>query len=361
MSDIIQSEKQLTGFVARLLTAMGTGSARSQQWADVLVWADLHGVPSHGIAALPHYRRLIVAGDLDPAAPLEPVAGNPAADLIDAHRAPGHVALREAADRACFKARSAGTGFVVVRKTTHTGAVGYFADHIARAGMTGLVLTAASLPAMAYPGIAGNRLSTNPIAIGIPRAGATPLLLDMATSTTAGAKVIRAMEAGEAIPRDWGVDASGQATTDPGAVEQLTSCGGDKGALLSFMIEAWLCSLAGEPLLEPVLRGEAPTHGSHAIALAVDPDGLAGRDRAARLAAGLADAMLATPAAEETAGPRLPGERRYALAATRRRNGVPVSAATWKNLSELAADLGVAVPLAGVPSGRLQPETEPAG
>ena len=55
------------------------------------------------------------------------------------------------------------------------------------------------------------RLSTNPLAIGVPLAGAPPAILDITTSTVAEGKLMVAINKGEQVPEGWIVDKHRQA------------------------------------------------------------------------------------------------------------------------------------------------------
>ena len=52
-------------FTCDLFVAAGMSDAHAATVADVLVWADLRGVDSHGVSRIPMYVRLIDDGDLN--------------------------------------------------------------------------------------------------------------------------------------------------------------------------------------------------------------------------------------------------------------------------------------------------------
>src|SRR5207253_981154 len=61
------SAAALRAFTRAVFVAAGLSDAHATTIADVLVWADLRGVDSHGVARIPMYVRLLDAGDLNPA------------------------------------------------------------------------------------------------------------------------------------------------------------------------------------------------------------------------------------------------------------------------------------------------------
>ena len=119
--------------------------------AEVLVWADLRGVDTHGVSRIPMYLRLIDDGDLNLTPSIKIRTETAASILVDADRAAGPIAMTTAMHAAVRKARDAGVGLGLVRATTHTAALGYYTLMAARDGMAALAL-AASTPFMAYHG-----------------------------------------------------------------------------------------------------------------------------------------------------------------------------------------------------------------
>src|SRR5690606_36933733 len=117
-------------------------------------------------------------------------------------------------------AREAGVGWCTARHTTHTGAIGYFAQQAALQGFAAIVMTASG-PMMIYPGTKVAAVSSNPLAFAVPRRGGRPYLLDFSTGVVAKGKILGAADRGETIPLGWGVDKDGKDTTDPKAVENV--------------------------------------------------------------------------------------------------------------------------------------------
>src|SRR5437899_12914796 len=129
--------------------------------ADVLVWADLRGVDSHGVSRIPMYLRLIDDGDLNLTPSIKIHTETVAAVLVDADRAAGPVAMTMAMGAAVRKARDAGIGLALVKATTHTAALAYYTLKAAEEGMAAIAM-AASGPFMAYHGTRAAGVSTNP-------------------------------------------------------------------------------------------------------------------------------------------------------------------------------------------------------
>ncbi len=332
----------LSAFAARLLEAGGFRAVDAARTADLLVWANLRGVDSHGVLRIPRYVEMVGQGLINPDAEPHVVREQGAVARIDAGLAPGASAMALVTDKAVDIAGRLGAGICVGRNVTHAGAVGYFAHRIAAEGLVGIVMTA-SKPLMAYPGARGEAVSSNPLAIAAPsQTAGEPIVLDMSTAAVALGQVLAARDAGRAIPEGWGIDAAGRPTTDPAAVQALTPMAGAKGAGLSLMIEVLCSLLAGHPLIAPALAGDPPA-GFNGLVAAIDPGAFGARERFLADVHSLAAAIRALPPAEGTQGVLVPGDRGRRTA-VQRRSGIPLARGTSSKLKELAVRLGVTIP-----------------
>jgi len=341
-SDVVISKDELFGFAVRLFTALKVSEAQARLWADVLVWADLRDVGSHGVMRIPAYADHIRRGEYNPAPDMRVQRLGGAAALLDADLAPGPVAMMAAMDEALTLARSVKAGWCVARNITHCGAVGYFAAAAAKAGFAGIAMSA-SQPMMAYYGSRVAAVSTNPIAFAVPGGEHAPLVLDMSTAEVAMGKIMKARTAGQPIPANWGLDADGHATTDPAKVAILQPMSGAKGSGLSLMIECLTSLFAANPLIEPVLRMGRPLPGRpmNGLAVAVDPAAFGDIEAFRANVDALSAAIAGLPRADGVERIYLPGERGDAVLAEREAHGIPLPAKIVADLNKLAAELGV--------------------
>lgn len=336
----------LRDFIEAIFVAAGLRPAEAAVEAEVLLWAELRGLASHGVFRVPMYLGWIAQGLRNPASKPEVVRQKGASCLIDADRAPGLFMMTQAMERAAALAREHGVGWVVVRNTTHTGAMGYYVRQAAEAGMIGLA-TCASRPLMAYHGSRVPALGTSPLAIGVPRANGAPVVLDMASSAIAWGKLAQARANNETLAPGAALDAGGRATTDPHAAQIPLPLAGPKGSGLAMMIECLTSLAGGLPLAAPALRGDSPTYNvQNAAAIAVDPAAFLGADGFAEEVDDLATALAALPRAEGVDEILMPGERGDRQAAEQRKDGVPIPADLWERLCAIAEELGVTPPAA---------------
>jgi L-2-hydroxycarboxylate dehydrogenase (NAD+) len=224
-----------------VLARSGYPPDEAQTILDVLMYAQLRG-NNQGVV------KLIGAGlpRSNDVQPIKTVKETKLSALLDGGHNTGMVLLKYAAELALTKAREHGFGIVSTYNTnSSTGAIGYYADAIAHAGMIGFIFSGSG-EYVAMHGSYQPLLGTNPLAIGIPSDG-TPIVFDMATSAIARFGIVEAKTAGRSIPLDVAYDADGQPTTDASAAlgGAIRTFGGYKGAALSLIVEVLTHELAG--------------------------------------------------------------------------------------------------------------------
>jgi LDH2 family malate/lactate/ureidoglycolate dehydrogenase len=320
---------------------MGMPAAHAATVAEVVVWANLRGVDSHGVTRVPRYVEWIEAGVVNPRPEIRIATETVASVLIDADRAAGPVAMRAAMETAVRKARDAGIGLALVRATTHTAALGYYTQAAAREGMAAVAL-AGSIPNMAYHGARAPGVSTSPISIAVPGGSRGPVVLDMATGIVSLGRLAQARRSGLPIPEGWALDNEGRPTTDPRQAEIPLPMGGPKGSGLALMIELLTSVLVSNPILAETVGKPAQgrRHRQNGLVLALDVSRYGDPAAFGREVDRLVAALKGLP---HDAGVEilLPGERGARAFEQRSRDGIPVPRATRDELNSMAKRLGV--------------------
>ncbi|PYM89719.1 MAG: lactate dehydrogenase [Candidatus Rokuibacteriota bacterium] len=333
----IATADALTGFTREVFVSAGMSDGHAAIVADVLVWASLRGVDSHGVARIPMYVRLIDDGDMNLTPSITVRTETVASVFFDADRAAGPIAMTTATHAAVRKARDAGIGMALVRATTHTAALGYYTLMAAHEGMAAISVSA-STPFMAYHGTRVAGVSTNPISIAVPGGERGPVVLDMSTGVVARGRLVQASKAGQPIPAGWALDRNGNPTTDPREALVLLPQGGPKGSGLSLMIELITSLVASNPIIAEALEGtdEGGRHRQNGLVLAIDlrryGDPLAFRAQVDRLIA----ALKALPLAPGVVEVLVPGERGGRTYGERSAGGVPVPPGIMEELRVVA-------------------------
>lgn len=344
-TDVVVHADPLRHFCRDLFRRAGLPADWAEIEAEILVWADLRGVGSHGVLRVPSYLRWIGEGLRRPDASMRAIVETEAITVLEADRGPGLVAMRRAMEMAIERARKTAIGWVLVRETSHTGALGYYVRQATDAGMIGLA-TCSSRPLMTYHGARVPALGTSPIAIGVPRAGMSPLVLDMSSAAIPFGKLAEARQRGTPLPEGVALDDAGRPTTDPNAAAVSLPLAGAKGSGLALMIECLTSLLVGRPLLASALEdaAEAVDFVQNALVVAINPAIFPGGPTLAEEVDRLARDLSALPRAEGVAEILMPGERGDAVAARRRVEGIPIPAGVWSQLQSAAARLGVTPP-----------------
>jgi ureidoglycolate dehydrogenase (NAD+) len=342
MSDIRVDCAELLRFFTDVFVARGMNAADAATLAEVLTWANLRGVDSHGAMRIPDYLKQIERGDFDPRARprLRPLL--PATFMLDCARAAGPVCMLDAAAQAIERARAFGVGVGLVSDTAHTGAIGRYAHWIAERGYAALVMVAGPL-FMAYHGAKVTSLGTSPLAIGVPGPdGGDPLVLDMATSVTAAGRIRQAAAQGRPIPDGSAIDADGRVTTDANKVATLLPLGGPKGSGLSLLFECLTGVMAGTPIITTLARltGSKPPM-QNAMVIVLDVANFRPLADYRHDIALLRDVVKDLPRRDGFDELLLPGERGGREAELRRRNGIPLPAKLWRELCDIAQALGI--------------------
>ena len=326
----------LHDFAATLFERAGLSAPHAANVAKALVWADLRGVGTHGVSRIPRYLDFITSGAMNPVPVMSIAIDAPAMVLLDADRAAGPVAMMHACTLAADRARVNGIGLVMVRGTTHTAALGFYTQHLARQGLAGVAI-AASAPLMAYHGARAAGVSTAPLSLAVPGGPdrhAEPVLFDMATGIVSNGKLMQAKRLNEALQPGWALDAEGNATTDPQKATMPLPLGGPKGSGLALLIEMLASITTGAPILAEFLAGGEKRHRQNAWIIAVDVFRFSPETQFRADVARTVAAIRTLPVDAQIGAILMPGERGTREAEKRQRDGVPLPA---KVAAELAA------------------------
>jgi ureidoglycolate dehydrogenase (NAD+) len=341
------ASSELQSFTEQVFCAAGVPPADARTEAEVLIWANLRGVDSHGVLRVRGYVEALANGDMNARPNIQVLHETSATLFIEADRALGPVVTVYAMQRAIAKAREAGIGWVLLRNTTHQGAMGYYALQAASQGLAGLTFVC-SPPNMAPYGARVPGVHNSPLAIAVPAKNRSPLLLDMATSMVAAGKVDVAIDKALPIPSNWAIDREGKPTTDPRQVGALLPFGAYKASGLALMFETLSSVMAGNALLEPILQhtGTVRRWTQNSVVAAIDiatfTDLESYREHIDRLVEG----VKALPTAEGTPEVLVPGEPEERVREERSRLGIPLPAGTVANLRFVAEKLSLALPAA---------------
>ncbi|MBR0644641.1 Ldh family oxidoreductase [Plastoroseomonas hellenica] len=341
MTEATIGAAELEALATRALTTGGMMATDAADAARIMVLADLFGIRTHGISRVAQYLERVKLGGIDARAAVTVEALAPALLRVDGGNGIGPLIGMRTLQAAMAAARSTGMAGAFVRGSNHFGPIMPYLFLAAQEGFAAIIASNATTTIAPWGG-KGARLGNNPLGFGIPGgAGADPILLDVALSVAARAKIRNAAAKGEAIPEGWATDADGQPTTDPKAALQgfLLAIAGHKGYGLAVMVDMFAGLLSGAAYLTHVKAWDKDPGAAQDLGhvfLLIDAKRLLPGD-ALSTRVGDAGAILhATPPADPARPVRLPGEIEMALYHAQSRSGVRVASADLDAVRRLA-------------------------
>ena len=331
----------LTRYVAAIMAGGGSNAGEAQTIALRLVDSNLVGHDSHGVLRVPKYLEWVRDGWLRPNQAPTIVFDSEALAIVDGNRGFGQVIGEQATRIGIAKAAKTGIAMIGLRNCGHLGRLGDWADMAAEAGQVSLhFLNTSGAQRVAPFGGSDRRLSTNPMAVGVPRAGADPVILDITTSTVAEGKLMVALNKGEQVPPGWIVDRDGKPTTDPKAFYDggaLLTIGAHKGSGLSIITDLLAGAVTTGRSSDPddtILR-------NNMLSIFIAPTIYDRENTVAREATRFVEFVMDSP--PMTPGQRVlaPGDIERATRKQRLADGVPLDDKTLAGLAAAAKSVGI--------------------
>lgn len=339
---------QLIAFGQAILQKVGIPESDASTVARILVESNLRGVDTHGIYLVNLYSKRIEKGLVNQNPNMRFEKKRSAVGLLDADTALGQLATLRAMREAIAMAREAGSGTVLVKRSTHFGAGAYYTQYAAEQGFIGILMAQSETDVVLFGG-KKPYLGTNPYSVAIPAGRHAPFLMDMATSEVAFGKVRAAAEAGHSIPPNWAVDENGKPVTDARLAKSVTPMSGAKGYAIGLMIELFSSTLTGMAYGPGIVRKfddwDHPQQLGYFVQ-AIDPGTFCSLDEFRAKIDEVLDDIARQPPAEDNPFGRvlIPGEPEHERKAQRLKEGCPIAPVIAAQLKELGERHGVSWP-----------------
>ncbi|MDP7548006.1 MAG: Ldh family oxidoreductase [Alphaproteobacteria bacterium] len=345
----------LTACTAQLFAAAGLDGPIAGVVAEILVEADLLGYDTHGLQFVPAYLADLEAGRTRRGGEPEILNDSGGSLLLDARLLPGQWVVVRALALARERISEHPVVSVAIRGSQNISCLATYVKRAADGGLMALLTTSSPGNAVVAPhGGRAPRLSTNPIAIGIPTDGA-PILIDTSASATTNRRIERARRTSQRLPRAWLVDNAGHPTDDPEAIYTdppgaiLPAGGldsGHKGFALALFVETLTSGLAGRGRAAAAhgKEGDGPALGSNVFLQLIDPAAFGGIE-AFRHETGFL-ARICREAMPLAGGPavRVPGDRAHARWMQQRQHGVALHPEIMQRMAPGLEKYGIDVP-----------------
>lgn len=337
-SPITLAIDDLTRMTRTCFERAGVQSEFAATIAEVLVDADMRGVPSHGTTRVDSYLQRMHNGFIDPLGRPKIEVEQGGMMLLDGQNGFGAVAATDAAKLAIEKVKTAGVVWMTVRGTNHIGPLGYYTHWLAEHGVTSILFCNAA-PTVAGWGGTRPVYGTNPFSAGVP-GGERQVCLDMATTQVAKGKIRRAAAEDRPIPEGLAFDQQGQPTTNAheALVGTLAPMGGYKGYGLAMIVDLLTGVLANGSSGPDVLSAGDPNglSGSSFTLIAADAAHFGSVDALRSRVDTHADFIRGSGDPEQDV--MMPGEPESRRRETARANGVSIARDVYDNLIRLSGE-----------------------
>ena len=216
MTDRMLSEDRSSGtWCHRACRAWHARPGDAEDAARILVYADMFGISTHGVERILSYGERLKIGGITARPAITATPLTPSMISVEGDNGLGpfvrHVHPLEAAMEA---AATNGLALALVKGSNHFGPICPYSYIAAKHGFATLIGSNATTTIAPWGGSEA-KLGNNPFGFGLPNPGGDPIMLDMAMSVVARAKIRNAAKAEQPIPDSWATDRDGNPTTDP--------------------------------------------------------------------------------------------------------------------------------------------------
>jgi LDH2 family malate/lactate/ureidoglycolate dehydrogenase len=235
-----------------------------------------------------------------------------------------------------------------VKGSGHFGVAGVFPMMALVQDMIGYACSN-SAPMMTPYGGRGRILGNNPISYAFRTAKNLPVVVDFSCTVVASGRLILMRKKGERIPLGWAVDKDGVPTTDPYAGYEgggsLVPVGGHKGYGLALAHEMLTALLSGGKMAQNIKSlyevEESRIQGTCHSFMVIDPECFIGRGAFKQAMDQYIEAIKNSDRAHNVDEILMPGEIEARNEAEYLKDGIPLAAATAKELQALSHRLEV--------------------
>ncbi len=336
MTDITLSLDEVNELVSNALVANGCNRDNSEAIARTITAAERDGCESHGVFRLPGYIASLRSGKVNGNADPQIIPLSPAVLQVEGDRGFAPLALERGRQALIDTARTNGIASLALVNVHHFASLWAEVEPIAAAGLAAMAFTTYK-PSVVPAGGREPLYGTNPMCFGWPRGDKPPLVIDQASAAMARGEVMIAARDGKTLPEGVGIDAQGQATTDPQKILDggaLLPFGGHKGSGIALMIELLVAGLTGQDFSYEAAQNDnndgGPPNGGE-LMLAFDPARFGDAQR------WLSHSEAFIERLNSMEGTRLPGDRRYANRSPNLANGVSLPRELYDKCRDFAA------------------------
>lgn len=347
----------LAAYLGDIFSNAGCSAEEARRIGENLVDANLAGHDSHGVIRTPRYLVWLKDGKLLADQNVSVVTDNDSLLILDGNFGYGQTVGPQAVERGIAKAAEHGICIVALRHAGHLGRIGAFAEMAAEAGQVSVHFVNVAGSVLVAPfGGTQRRMSTAPVAIGVPVADGPPVILDFATSLVAEGKILIAAKGGKPLPGNALIGPDGETSGDPNLLYgdadpavtpdqrrgpgAITTMGDHKGSGLALMCELLAGALTGSGATGPDYS--RVYNGMLSIYMSVDCFDT-DNSYAEEIKRFIAFFKSSKPVSED-GEVLIPGEPELRMRAERLAYGVPLPSEAWEAIVTAGNSVGVSAP-----------------
>lgn len=330
--------------VEDMFQALGMPEADARQATDVLLYADIRGIDSHGVSnMMAAYVAGLREGRINARPEWTLARDFKAAVTVDCDQGLGLVVGPPAMRIAIERAREFGVGVVTATNGRHYGAAAYHAQLALEHDMVGISMTTGGLYVAPTQG-AEPMLGLNPLAIAAPSNREEPFIFDASMSSLAANKIRLLRRMGGQVLPGWVAESDGTPVMEPAPVPDdylmlplggTRELGSHKGFGLCMLVEI----LAG--MLPGGGGGPLRRQGSGHYFMAYDVNAFSELETFKRDMDAYLRTLLECKPAPGHARVIYPGIPEHEEEIDRRANGIPYHREVVAWFRETCAELGV--------------------
>ena len=230
--------EEIKNFCYDALREAGASELQAETASQELMDAEAEGIRNVGLGYLPHYLNHLRCGKLVGDAVPEVVKQSASAIVVNANFGFCHTAYLHAEESLISMTKEQGIGMMAIHNSYSAGVLGWFVRRLAERGLVSLMFANSSKAVAAHGGKVPF-FGTNPLAYGSPRKDLGPVIVDMATASTARVNIVQAANEGREIEPGHAIDPEGNPTTDPALALKGAQLpvGGPKGFGLGLIVD----------------------------------------------------------------------------------------------------------------------------
>ena len=261
--------------IERLFRGSGLAEADARLCAQVAVLQEMRGVRTHGLRRVPPTLERLSKSQINPRPNRSVISDRDATVVLEGDYGVGVIGCMDAMERAITRAKQFGISIGVVINNNHFQSAAPYCLRAVEQGLIGIAFSNTQA-SMGYPGAVGRVIGNSPFGFAAPTAAGFPIVFDSAMTTSAG-KLSQWIREGKQIPAAlFGLDARGNASTDPKAVLDGGTpmpIGGHKGAGIAILVEILTGVLGGGAFLKGIVpedRRESKAESDSQCCIAID-------------------------------------------------------------------------------------------